>query len=117
MRVIRWSFTLRARTATTAPSENATTLGSPLMTWATRVFSGRGAEEPHSQLSDHVAPDVRPADRGHRSTQVGPAHHRFSSAFELAGLIALAGFATALIAVRNRQSPEAAARVEVEAAA
>ena len=42
----------------------------------------------------------------------------FSSAFEIAGLIALAGFVTALVAVRNRPSPAAATRtVEVEVAA
>ena len=42
----------------------------------------------------------------------------FSSAFEIAGLIALAGFVTALVAVRNRPSPAAATRtVEVEMAA
>src|SRR5712692_1552303 len=42
----------------------------------------------------------------------------FSSAFEVAGLIALAGFVPALVAVRNRPSPAAATRtVEVEVAA
>ena len=42
----------------------------------------------------------------------------FSSAFEIAGLIALAGFVTALVAVRHRQSPATAApSVEVEVAA
>jgi EmrB/QacA subfamily drug resistance transporter/deazaflavin-dependent oxidoreductase (nitroreductase family) len=42
----------------------------------------------------------------------------FSSAFEIAGVILLAGFVTVLVAVRHRQTPAAAARiVEVEAAA
>ncbi len=42
----------------------------------------------------------------------------FSVAFEIAGLIALAGFVTALVAVRHRQSPPIAAPgVEVEQAA
>jgi EmrB/QacA subfamily drug resistance transporter/deazaflavin-dependent oxidoreductase (nitroreductase family) len=42
----------------------------------------------------------------------------FSSAFEIAGLIALLGFVTALVAVRHRQSPLAAAPiVETEIAA
>jgi hypothetical protein len=37
----------------------------------------------------------------------------FSSAFEIAGLIALLGFVTALVAVRHRQSPLAAAQIVV----
>jgi len=42
----------------------------------------------------------------------------FSAAFEIAGLIALAGFVTALVAVRHRQSPAIAGpSVEVEVAA
>jgi hypothetical protein len=42
----------------------------------------------------------------------------FSSAFEVAGVIALAGFVTALVAVRHRQVATAAApRVEAEIAA
>jgi hypothetical protein len=42
----------------------------------------------------------------------------FSSAFEIAGLIALAGFVTALVAVRHRQSlATVAPSVEVELAA
>ena len=42
----------------------------------------------------------------------------FSSAFEIAGLIALAGFVTALVAVRHRQSPAIASpSIEVEMAA
>jgi hypothetical protein len=42
----------------------------------------------------------------------------FSSAFEIAGAILLAGFVTVLVAVRHRQTPAAAAPiVEVEVAA
>jgi hypothetical protein len=42
----------------------------------------------------------------------------FSSAFEIAGVIALAGFLTALVAVRHRRSQEIAAQIaEVEMAA
>jgi hypothetical protein len=42
----------------------------------------------------------------------------FSSAFEVAGLIALAGFVTALVAVRHRQTPAAVAPImETEVAA
>ena len=42
----------------------------------------------------------------------------FSSAFQIAGFIALAGFVTALVAVRHRQSqPTAAREIEVELAA
>lgn len=42
----------------------------------------------------------------------------FSSAFEVAGLIALAGFVTALVAVRHRQSPSIAVQgIEAEVAA
>lgn len=42
----------------------------------------------------------------------------FSSAFEIAGVIALAGFVTALVAVRHRQSPATATpTIEVEVAA
>ncbi len=42
----------------------------------------------------------------------------FSSAFEIAGLIALAGFVTVLVAVRHRQSAATAApSIEVEVAA
>jgi EmrB/QacA subfamily drug resistance transporter/deazaflavin-dependent oxidoreductase (nitroreductase family) len=42
----------------------------------------------------------------------------FSSAFEIAGLIALAGFVTALVAVRHRQTPATAApSIEFEVAA
>ena len=42
----------------------------------------------------------------------------FSSAFEVAGLIALAGFVIALVAVRHRRLPAAdAPRIEAEIAA
>jgi hypothetical protein len=42
----------------------------------------------------------------------------FSSAFEIAGVIAIAGFVIALVAVRHRKSPATAApSVEVEVAA
>jgi hypothetical protein len=42
----------------------------------------------------------------------------FSSAFEVAGVIALAGFVTALVAVRHRQAPAAVAPlVEADVAA
>ena len=41
----------------------------------------------------------------------------FSSAFEIAGVIALAGFVTALLAVRRSQTPAAAPTVEVDVAA
>jgi EmrB/QacA subfamily drug resistance transporter/deazaflavin-dependent oxidoreductase (nitroreductase family) len=41
----------------------------------------------------------------------------FSSAFQIAGLIAIAGFVTALVAVRNRDRQAAASAVEVEMAA
>jgi hypothetical protein len=42
----------------------------------------------------------------------------FSSAFEIAGLIALAGFVTALVAVRHRQTPATVAPIaEAEIAA
>jgi hypothetical protein len=41
----------------------------------------------------------------------------FSSAFQIAGLIAIAGFVTALVAVRNRDRQAAASAAEVEMAA
>jgi EmrB/QacA subfamily drug resistance transporter/deazaflavin-dependent oxidoreductase (nitroreductase family) len=41
----------------------------------------------------------------------------FSSAFEIAGIIAIAGFVIALVAVRHRESPAAASTVDVDVAA
>jgi MFS family permease len=41
----------------------------------------------------------------------------FSSAFEIAGVIAIAGFVIALVAVRHRESPAAASTVDVDVAA
>jgi EmrB/QacA subfamily drug resistance transporter/deazaflavin-dependent oxidoreductase (nitroreductase family) len=41
----------------------------------------------------------------------------FSSAFEIAGVIAVAGFVIALVAVRHRESPAAASSVDVDVAA
>jgi hypothetical protein len=113
------------------------------MTCATSLFPGRGTEEAHDLRGGGLATHVRPADRGQRAPHVGPAHHRgvqqrekrldvaagppthaavnsaltsgFSSAFEVAGFVAIAGFVTAIAAVRHR--PEEVAAEEMDQAA